>query len=185
VLAGDGARPWDPPCRGPEDGHDRLLHRPQRHHPPPRRAPRRLGLPGPRLPHHRRPLLPQRRVGRLRRRLRLRPRLGPLRRPRAQGRVPPPLGTRRRPPLVPRWPPHRRLRGRQGQVLRPRIRVSRNRRCSSCPSTSISFEGFSGREKNQRRLPFCGMVVIGIRMRTYQPFNDYNWDWPLPGDLAV
>jgi hypothetical protein len=142
VLAGDGTRPWNPPGRGPQDGHDRLLHRPQRHHSPPRCAPRHLGLPRPRLPHHRRPLLPQRRVGRLRRRLRLRPRLGPLRRPRAQGRVSPPLGTRRRPPLVPGRLTHRCLRGRQGQVLRPRIRVSTNFTCYFHPSISISFEGF-------------------------------------------
>jgi len=27
--------------------------------------------------------------------------------------------------------------------------------------------------------------VIGIRMRAYQPLNDSNCDWPLPGDLAV
>jgi hypothetical protein len=135
MLAGDGARPRDPPGRGPQDGHDRLLHRPQCHPPAPRRAPRRLGLPGPPLPHHRRPFLPQRRVGRLRRCLWMRPRLGSLRRPRAQGRVPPPLRPRRRPPLVPRRPPHRRLWGWKGEVVCPCIRVS-------IPSISILFEEF-------------------------------------------
>lgn len=101
-----------------------LLHWPIGHYTQPRQPTAGVGVLRARLPSHGGALLPQRRVGRLRRHLRHRPNLGDPQRVRSQERVSGPLGSDRRPPMVLRWDEDRRLWGRQGQVLRSRLYVT-------------------------------------------------------------
>lgn len=124
MHAHDGARPRDSDLRRRQVQLHRLHQRQIGGHHEPREPPSSLCLRGTCLSRHRRALLPQRRVGRLRRRLRYRQDLGHAKRLRFEEGVQSPLRAHRRPAVVPRRPPNRCLRRRQREVLRPRFHVS-------------------------------------------------------------
>jgi len=135
LHAHDGARPRDSDLRRCQVQLSRLHQRQIGGHDEPPEPPPRVRLRGPRLPRHRGPLFPQRRVGGLRRRLRHRQDLGHAKRLRFEEGVQSPLRSHRRPSVVSRWSQNRCLRRRQREVLRPRFYVS-------SPNSSILFFDF-------------------------------------------